>query len=100
MRRKLLKIGLISGAVVLVIVAALGGLYLAFTGNFKADPPPLDYPKPTSAVEAQRQDLDYFRKVMALDRSFSPSARAEAERRIAVLQQLPRVLPQQKLHVA
>src|SRR5438477_3899849 len=99
MRRKLLTIGLTAGAVVLVIVAALGGLYFAFTENFKFDPPAADYPKPKSALEAQHQDLDYFRKTMALDRSFSPSARDEAERRITRLQELSEVLPQQKLHV-
>jgi hypothetical protein len=99
-RRKLLKIGLIAGAVVLVIAAALGGLYFAFTQNFMAGPPSPDYPKPKSALEAQRQDLDYFRKVMALDRSFSPTARAKAQQRIGALLQLSQPLPQQKLHVA
>jgi hypothetical protein len=91
---------LIAGAVVLAGVAALGGLYFAFTVNFKSDPPSADYPKPASALDAQHQDLDYFRKVLALDRSFSPSARAAAEQRIVALQQLPKALPQQKLHVA
>jgi hypothetical protein len=100
MRRRLRKIGLIAGAVVLVTAAALGGLYLAFMANFKPDPPAADYPKPTSALEAQRQDLDYLLKVMPLDRSFSPSARATAQARVRALQQLPQALPQQKLHVA
>ena len=100
MGRKLRNIGLIAAAVVLVIATALGGLYFAFMQNFKAEPPKPDYPKPTSALEAQRQDLDYFLKVMAFDRSFPASARAEAERRVAKLQELREVLPQQKLHVA
>jgi hypothetical protein len=100
MRRRIRKIGLIIGAVVLLFVAALGGLYFAFMENFKAEPPNADYPKPTSALEAQRQDLDYSLKVMAFDRSFSASARAQAKRRVAGLEQLPQALPRQKLQVA
>src|SRR5437016_2976090 len=100
MRRKLRRIGLAAGAILVVIAACLGGLYFAFTQNFKTDPPTPDYPKPASALEAQRQDLDYFRRVMALDRSFSPAARAEAKWRIATLQRASEVIPQQRLHVA
>jgi hypothetical protein len=37
---------------------------------------------------------------MALDRSFSKTAREEAEQRVSALQNAGRVLPQQKLHVA
>lgn len=100
MRRKLRRIAWIAGACIAVIAAGLGGLYLAFMGTFKPEPPPANYPKPASAVEAQRQDLDYFRKALALDRSFSPSARGEAERRIASLERAAQAIPQQRLHVA
>jgi hypothetical protein len=99
MRRKLRRIAWIAGTCILVIVVGIGALYFAFMGNFKPEPPTPDYPKPASALEAQRQDLDYFKKAMALDRAFSPSVRAEAERRIAALARLPRAIPQQKLHV-
>src|SRR5579862_2652811 len=98
-RRKLRRIAWIVGAFIVVIAAGLGGLYFVFMGTFKPAPPVPDYPKPASALEAQRQDLDYFTKVMALDRSFSPSARAEAEQRVAALERAPQVIPQQKLHV-
>ena len=100
MGRRVRKVALIAGAVVLVIAAALGGLYFAFMQNFKPDPPNAAYPKPASALEAQRQDLDYFLKVMPFDRSFSPAARAEAQKRVAALYRLPEALPQQRLHVA
>jgi len=100
MRRKLRRIALIAGICIVVIAAGLGGLYFAFMGNFKPEPPARDYPKPATALEAQRQDLNYFRKAMAFDRSFSPPARAEAERRIAALERARQAIPQQKLHVA
>ena len=100
MRRKLLRIGLIVGAVVLVFAAVLGAVVFAFWETFKYEPPAADYPGPHSALEAQRQDLDYFRRAMALDKSFSQSARAEAERRVALLLRLSQALPQQRLHVA
>ncbi|HLY06959.1 MAG TPA: hypothetical protein VKR31_14535 [Rhizomicrobium sp.] len=99
MYRKLRTVAWVAGAFILVIAAGLGALYFAFMGTFKPAPPAPDYSKPTSALEAQRQDLDYFTRAMALDRSFSPAARAEAERRIAVLEHEPQVIPQQKLHV-
>jgi hypothetical protein len=92
----------VIGIVVLavVVVAAGGGFYWAMTSYFNPAPPSLHYAKPASALEAQRQDLDYFRKLTALDRSFSPAARAEAERRIAMLQALASPLDHDRFRVA
>jgi hypothetical protein len=59
-----------------------------------------DYPHPASALEAQRQDLDYFAKLIALDRAFTPAARAEANRRIASLEKLPAALDHAHFRVA
>jgi len=98
--RRSMRIGLVAVALVVLIAAAGGGVFFGFQHHFYFDPPKADYPKPKSALEAQRQDLDYFRKLMALDRSFSPAARKEAERRVDRLEQAPDALPQQKLHVA
>jgi hypothetical protein len=71
-------------------VVVLGGLYfgvgLLASAQFNPDPPQANYSKPRDALEAQRQDLDYFRKLIGLDRAFSPAARAEAERRIVALE--------------
>src|SRR5579864_7505004 len=100
MRRILRRLAFVLVACAVVIAAGLAGLYFAFTENFKLDAPTPDYAKPRSALDAQRQDLNYFRKVMALDRSFSPAARAQAERQIAALEGAPEATPQQKLHVA
>jgi hypothetical protein len=100
MGRIILRIFLVVVALAVVVVGAGGGLFYAFNQHFYFDPPKADYPRPANALEAQRQDLDYFRKILALDRSFSPAARAEAESRVAALEALPQALPQQKLHVA
>lgn len=78
----------------------LGLLLGAFLWHFHIFAPKPDYPKPASALEAQRQDLDYFAKLMTLDRAFSPAARAEGEKRVAALRNLSVPLPPPKLHVA
>ncbi len=100
MTRLVLRIGLFLVIAAAVIGAAGYGLFYALKEHFYFDPPRADYPKPATALVAQRQDLDYFDKVMALDRSFSPEARAKAERRVAALEALPTALPIAKLHVA
>jgi len=43
---------------------------------------------PENALDAQRQDLRYFRQLIALDRSFSAADRAEANRRLVALEAL------------
>jgi hypothetical protein len=100
MVRLALRIGLFVVLAAVIIGAAGGGLVYLFQQHFYFDPPKADYPKPSSALVAQRQDLDYFTKIMALDRSFRPDARAEAERRVEALDALPAALPLAKLHVA
>jgi hypothetical protein len=87
---------LVASLVVLVIV--VGGLITAFVLNFHVSAPKANYPAPGSALEAQRQDLDYFAKAMVLDRSFSPAARIEGEKRVADLKALAFALPPPKLH--
>jgi hypothetical protein len=98
MLRAVLRIGLFAFAMMAVIAAAGGGLFYSFWQHFYFDPPRADYPKPNTALEAQRQDLDYFDKLSKFDRSFRPAARKEAEKRIASLEETPKVLPQQTLH--
>ncbi|MGH8122617.1 MAG: hypothetical protein ACREPT_07570 [Rudaea sp.] len=91
---------LVLVGVILAAVAVVGGLLLAFLLNFHPFAPSASYPVPKSALEAQRQDLDYFAKAMALDRAFSVAARAQAEARVAALRALPEALPLPKLQVA
>ncbi|MGH8181235.1 MAG: hypothetical protein ACRETR_09705 [Steroidobacteraceae bacterium] len=100
MQRALRRIAFVLGGAILAVVAVAGTLVLAFVLNFHRSAPRADYPAPQSALQAQRQDLDYFAKAMALDRAFSPSTRAAAEGRLSALEALPAALPSPKLHVA
>jgi hypothetical protein len=94
------RLALVLGGAALAAVGVLGGLLLAFLFNFRPSPPRASYAAPRSALEAQRQDLDYFAKAMALDRAFSPAARAAAAARLSALKSLPEALPSPKLQVA
>ncbi|GLQ88866.1 S41 family peptidase [Dyella flagellata] len=100
MRAILRRIIRILAGVALTLVLVWGGLVLTFRFHFHPSAPSADYPKPTSPLEAQRQDLNYFTKVIALDRAFSPAARKATEARLADLISLPDALPSPKLHVA
>lgn len=85
---------------VLILGVLAGGAYYVLLGRFQTKPAAPSYPTPTTRLEAQRQDLDYFGKLMALDRSYSPEARAAAQQRLGELKALGTVLPTQKLRVA
>jgi hypothetical protein len=95
----------ISGlAVTLIVFIAIvcitgGGFYLFIVRHFQVPPPDLNYPEPTTALEAQKQDLDYFGKLVALDRSYSPEARKRADDQLAELKSLSGSLPTSKLKV-
>lgn len=94
------RIALWALASVVIIVLVLGDAELARGWKFNPPPPAWDYPKPANALEAQRQDLAHFRKLIAMDRSFSAEARTEAERRIAALEKSDQVLPKPQFRVA
>lgn len=96
---RLQRVALVLGSALLVAIVAFGSLILAFLLNFHHFAPKASYPVPRSALEAQRQDLDYFARVMALDRAFSPAARAAAQERIQALS-VAEALPPAKLQVA
>src|ERR1700746_2760998 len=84
-KRWILRAGLWALAVIIVFVAVAGGFALCLRHKFNPNPPSNDFPKPTNALEAQRQDVEQFSRLLAMDRSFSPAARAEANRQIAEL---------------
>ncbi|MES1189652.1 MAG: hypothetical protein ABUS47_01110 [Steroidobacter sp.] len=100
MRRILKKIGIYSIAAATLIVLSLGGMAFAMLKHFNASPPAMQYARPRSALEGQRQDLDYFRKLMQMDRSYSPDARQMAERRISALEAVARPLDPAHFRVA
>jgi len=49
------------GAPVALFATLMGGGYCAMAAKFSPDPPAANYPKPATALEAQRQDIDYQR---------------------------------------
>jgi len=98
--RKFLKIGGMAIGVVLLLIAIAAGLVYAMMRHFYPAPPQARYSKPNDPLEAQRQDLDYFAKLIAVDRSYSSQARAEAQRRLAALADLKTVVPRPNFRVA
>ena len=86
------RLGLIATGLVLLIATAVGGFFVEMHHHFHPSPPRQHFPPAANALDAQRQDLRYFRQVIALDRSFAPNARAEANRRLDSLEALTMVL--------
>jgi len=74
-------------AAALALLLAVAGLSLAFyfIHRFSPAPPSVDFPQPSNALEAQRQDIEQFSRLLAMDKAFSPAAREEANRQIAAL---------------
>jgi hypothetical protein len=87
-------------AVVIVLVGAGAGLALGFLHKFSPHPPRSDFPRPANALEAQRQDLEQFSRLIAMDRSFSPAARLEATRQVDELKATTVLLGSGTLRVA
>src|SRR5215472_16789183 len=94
------RLTVVLGGAILAALVIVGGLILAFLFNFYHFAPRASYSAPKSALEAQRQDLDYFAKAMAFDRAFSPAAHAAAEARVSALKAMREALPSPKLQVA
>jgi hypothetical protein len=100
MKRRYLKFIFIAFGIALLFAVVAGGLMFALLENFYPSPPRTHYGKPSGELEAQRQDIDYFAKLIAMDRSYSPSSRAEADRRLAALSDVKSVLPKPYFRVA
>jgi hypothetical protein len=94
---RVLKFGLVTLG---VVVLAIAGFFVAMRLHFSPSPPALHYAAPKDALEAQRQDLDYFGKLLAMDISFSPSERAEARNRLRSLSESTTVLPRPEFRIA
>lgn len=100
MKRRTWRILGIVAAAVLIPGACAGGLAYAFFQKFYPDPPDARYPKPATALEAQRQNLDYFGRLIAMDGSFSAASRDAAGRRLAQLSAGSTVLDHAHLRTA
>jgi hypothetical protein len=75
----------------LIVLALLPGVShamddQAYQDLFYKKPPAPAFSRPADQREAQRQDAGYFDTYIDLDRSFSPAARQDAERRLHTLQ--------------
>ena len=99
-KRGILRVGLWALAIVVLFVGAAGAFALTFFHKFSPNPPSNDFRKPANALEAQQQDIEQFSRLLAMDRSFSPAARAEANRQIAELKSENAPLGRGRFHVA
>ncbi len=84
-KRGMLRAGLGVLALVVVFIVAGASFALCLHHKFNPDPPRNHFPNPTNPLEAQQQDIEQFSRLLAMDRSFSPAARAEATRQILQL---------------
>jgi hypothetical protein len=92
-KRGILRPGLWALAVLILFVGAAGGFALCFHHKFSLDPP-------ANALEAQRQDIEQFWRLLSMDRAFSLAARAEANHQIAALKSNRAPLDSERFHVA
>jgi hypothetical protein len=99
-KRAILKAGLWAVAVLVLFIAAAGSFALSFHHKFSPDPPSSDFPQPANALEAQLQGIEQFSRLLAMDRSFSPAARAEADHQIVELKSERAPLGSERFHVA
>ena len=99
-KRDVLRAGAWAAAAVALLVIAVAALALSMRHKFSPDPPETHFPSPSSALEAQRQDVEQFSRLLAMDQSFAPAARAAANRRIAALGAAPAPLDREKFRVA
>jgi hypothetical protein len=99
-KRGILRAGLWALAVVVLFVVGAVGFAHCLRHKFNPNPPSDDFPKPANALEAQQQDIEQFSRLLAMDRAFSPAARAEANRQIAELKSKQAPLDRGRFHVA
>jgi hypothetical protein len=99
-KRGILRAGLWALAVVVLFVGAAGGFAFCLLHKFNPDPPSNNFPKPANVLEAQQQDIEQFSRLLAMDRSFSPAAYAEAHRQIAELKSEQAPLDRERFYVA
>lgn len=85
---------------ILVIAIGVGGFFVEMHHHFHPSAPPQHDPPAANAIDAQRQDIRYFRQLIALDRSFAQKDRAEANRRLDALEVLGTVLDPPHLRVS
>ena len=98
-KKRIVRIANIALAAIAMIAAMLGGAYGVFVHKFDPKPPDMKFPRPLDGVQAQRQDLTYFRVLLAMDHSFSASARTKAQQSLLALESSDTPMSRQKMHV-
>src|ERR1700675_280684 len=94
------RISVMAIGLILLVVIVAGGFFAGMQHHFHPSAPQPHYPPATSTLDAQRQDISYFRQLIALDRSFAPTARTVANRRLNALEALGTVLDRPHFRVA
>jgi hypothetical protein len=94
------KITVIAIGLILLVAIVAGGFFAAMLHHFHPSAPQLHLPPAATTLEAQRQDIRYFRQLMAMDRSFAPADRAKANRRLDALEALDIVLDRPHFRVS
>src|ERR1700722_6401419 len=100
MKTAIKRISVAAIGLILLVLVLAAGFSAGLQHHFHPSAPRPHYPPAADALEAQRQDLRYFRQLIALDRSFEPTGRTEAIRRLDALEALGTVLDRPHLHVA
>src|ERR1700722_7591435 len=94
------RISVAALALIVLVVIVAGGFLVGMRHHFHPSAPQPHYPPAASALDAQRQDIRYFRQLMALDRSFAPPDRVEANRRLDALEALGAALDRPHFRVS
>ena len=85
-RRPWLKWGLILAGLIAIPLLLGAGFFGLMVLYFNPSPPKPDYQPPAGLADAQTQDLDYLKRFLTLDRSFSPQGRRAAAQIITELE--------------
>jgi hypothetical protein len=94
------RISVAAAGLALLVLVLAAGFSVGLRYHFHPAAPKQNHPAAANALEAQRQDLRYFRQLIALDRSFGPTGRTEAIRRLDALETLGTVLDRPHFQVA
>jgi len=94
------RISVIAIGLILLVVIVAGGFFAGMLHHFHPSAPQPHYPPAANTLDAQRQDIRYFRQLIALDRSFAPTDRTEANRRLDALEALGTVLDRPHFRVS
>lgn len=86
MRGRGRKLAIATTGLVLFAGLLYGLAELAMQLHYYPGPPTVEYPTPADRREARVQDLDYFRRFLTLDRSYTGVTRAVASELIAELE--------------